>query len=113
VAVFAVLVSIGFLGVSWLDWSMHSECPLGLQFERSSAEIVSERSFPPMVECRYLYESGLDGRELYPPETVRSDTLPAFVTVAACLGCLSAAVVADKRTRPTKGPMLRSDPGAR
>lgn len=63
----------------------YSDCPLGMEFERSGSEVLEHRPVPPKVVCRYHFADGVSGRLLYPPETVTYDTLTAWVVASVLL----------------------------
>lgn len=79
-----VVVAVGAVAFAAVDWSWvnsQRRCPLGLEFERSGAEVLYARDIPPKVTCRYDYMEG--DRALHPPQTVTYDALPVLAGAGA------------------------------
>mgnify|MGYP001242790364 CR=1 FL=1 len=61
--------------VALIAWGEATDdCNLRMEFERTSSDVLEQRAFPPRQVCRYLYESGVDGEAIYPPEVVVTRT---------------------------------------
>jgi hypothetical protein len=102
------LLAITTVDVLWVVGQ--SDCPLGLEFERESSEVVAHRAFPPRVVCRYEYVE-VDGEPVVPPHTVVSDATPAILMALGAVGTAVGAGVLVAR-RPAARPPLPPLPSA-
>ena len=79
------LLWLGSATVALVHWTVvdgYRGCPLGLEFERSSATVISERAYPPRVECEYTYEAATD-ETLDAQETVAYNAAPTTAAAGA------------------------------
>ena len=66
--------------VTLFAWHEASDdCSLGLEFERTSSELLEHRGFPPREVCRFRYDSGVEGAPIHPPEVEETDAAPALL----------------------------------
>lgn len=85
VVVFAAAVLVVVAVVDWSLVESTKDCPLGLEFERISSELIEHRRFPPLAVCRYYFIDS-DGQQLYPPEDIVRDA--HLTTVLGGVGVL-------------------------
>ena len=104
VAIVAILYAV--VDSVWV--STHRDCPLGMEFERTSSQVVENRTFPPRVVCRYEYLSGADGTELFPPETKTFDAAGSWVAAFTLAAVAVVVFAVSRRSRDRRQP---SPPG--
>ncbi len=95
------LITTGIVGIAvaianWMFVARFSDCPLGLEFERSESELVEQRAAPPRVTCRYYYRE--DGRELFPPEPVTPDPPVSTTTGIGAVLALAFVVIQHRHS---------------
>ena len=119
VHVFGVLVLALFVAASAIvtlfAWGRASDgCALGMEFERTSSEVIEHRSFPPREVCRYNYDSGVGGAPIYPPSVEEEDATPALLVtvISAAVLVLYATVLLRRASAHAKASALRKGEAA-